>query len=68
MFTSPICEGVDGVFVMCLQKSIPLETPTWVEVGPQAKVRVTLFDVSGSLLDDGVLAALTFPVRLPSAP
>ena len=49
MFTSPIGEGVDGVFVMCLQKSIPLETPTWVELGPQAKVRVTLFDVSGSL-------------------
>ncbi|KAI5821344.1 hypothetical protein BZA77DRAFT_383744 [Pyronema omphalodes] len=27
-------------------KAIPLETPTWVEVGPEMKVRVTLFDAN----------------------
>ena len=39
------------------QKTIPLETPTEIELGPQAQLRVTLFDV-GTMSSQSVLAYL----------
>lgn len=48
LFEFGVSEGITGIipsiFQLILQKSLPLNTPTWIPIG-DTKLKVTLFDV-----------------------